>query len=510
MSLSSSSTTDEFSSAGGESTGRVVREEVPPESKSSSATPSCMNDSSGAPAVDIPQEFEFIVPQKNLRPGYQWVNPKVREYFSKYRSANELRSFLSRSQIYYSDIENDIISFRRVGDVDNLHPNGWAAWATMQAFSILCKLLSLSPSPSAFLYYYSSRPGKRPGWLSLISKSNVCFLKPFTSSYKDFKGSFFKILIEPIGREYFFNGNSPKFPLYWTKDPVKFNSISFHSMGVADRHVIEVFSRFSYQVPTRALLQLYTSSHPREDLTALMASTNPKARSYFSKLLNKVGDVTPRRENVVNPVVEVETVEPVANVDVVEPTSNVDVAGPSKKSKKRDRSSKRSHSSSRRHRHSENVSSEPLPETIFSATTKYAKFVQTSFSESSYNMLKNMDAASLADSVIELSSRNLLIGKMMKEKNGNCVSLSEFEKLKNDLAEYKERMNSLSLELEKMKKQKKEQEIENEGVGKEISDLKNENLKSSAKNAQLFKENQLLRMNPTRTPSNLWMRRLIS
>jgi len=43
-------------------------------------------------------------------------------------------------------------------------------------------------------------------------------------------------------------------------------------------------------------------------------------------------------------------------------------------------------------------------------------------------MLKNMDAASLADSVIELSSTNLLIGKMMKEKNGNYVSLSEFEK----------------------------------------------------------------------------------
>jgi len=86
-----------------------------------------------------------------------------------------------------------------------------------------------------------------------------------------------------------------------------------------------------------------------------MESTNLKARSYFSKLLNKVGDVTPRRENVVNPVVEVETVEPVANVDVVEPTSNVDVVGPSKKSKKRDRSSKRSHSSSRRHRHGENV-----------------------------------------------------------------------------------------------------------------------------------------------------------
>ena len=120
MSLSSSSATDDFSSAGGESTGRVVREEDHPDSKSSSATPSCMNDSNGAPTVDAPQEFKIIKPWKNLRPGYQWVNPKVREFFSKYRSASELRSFLSRSQIYYSDIENDIISFRRVGDVDNV------------------------------------------------------------------------------------------------------------------------------------------------------------------------------------------------------------------------------------------------------------------------------------------------------------------------------------------------------------------------------------------------------
>ena len=124
MSISSSSSaTDDlsgFSSAGGESTGRVVREEEYLKSKSSSATPSCMKDLNGAPTVDAPPIFERIMPPKNLRPGYQWVNPKVREFFSRYRSASELRSFLSHSQIYYSDIENDIISFQRVGNVDNV------------------------------------------------------------------------------------------------------------------------------------------------------------------------------------------------------------------------------------------------------------------------------------------------------------------------------------------------------------------------------------------------------
>jgi len=89
MSISSSSfATDDlsgFSSAGGESTGRVVREEEHPESKSSSTTPSCMNDSNGAPTVDVPPVFERIKLPKNLRPGYQWVNPNVREFFSRYR-----------------------------------------------------------------------------------------------------------------------------------------------------------------------------------------------------------------------------------------------------------------------------------------------------------------------------------------------------------------------------------------------------------------------------------------
>jgi len=96
-----------------------------------------------------------------------------------------------------------------------------------------------------------------------------------------------------------------------------------------------------------------------------MAATNPKARSYFTKLLSKAGDVTPRRENVINPVVEVETVELVSRVETTEPVKDDHVVGPSKKSKKRDRSGKRSHFSSRCHRHAKGGSSEPLPESIF-------------------------------------------------------------------------------------------------------------------------------------------------
>ena len=223
-----------------------------------------------------------------------------------------------------------------------------------------------------------------------------------------------------------------------------------------------------------------------------MAATNPKGRSYFTKLLNRAGDVTPRRKNVVNPVVEVGTVEPLSRIEVAEPAKDDHDVGPSRKSKKRARSSKKSHSSSRRHRHCEGGSTESLPESIFGAATKYAKFVQTSFTESSYDMLKAESAASLADSIIELSSRTLLIGKMVKAKNGSCVSLAEFEKLKSELAESKDKNAALSSQLQELSLQKKQQEVETESLEKQISDLRVANLKAGEEITQLRNENQLL------------------
>ena len=70
-----------------------------------------------------------------------------------------------------------------------LHPN---SWASMQAFHVVCKFLSLSPNPKVFLYFYSSRPSKYSGWISLISRSKACLLSLFTFLYKNFKGVFFQ------------------------------------------------------------------------------------------------------------------------------------------------------------------------------------------------------------------------------------------------------------------------------------------------------------------------------
>lgn len=87
------------------------------------------------------------------------------------------------------------------------------SWASMQAFCVVCKFISLSPSLGVFLHFYSIQHGKQSGWLSLINRSKACLLSPFTSSYKNFKGGFFKNLIEKNGKKYFYDGNVPKFPI---------------------------------------------------------------------------------------------------------------------------------------------------------------------------------------------------------------------------------------------------------------------------------------------------------
>ena len=101
-----------------------------------------------------------------------------------------------------------------------LHPN---TWASLQIFWLICDKFGLRTSPSTFLHYYTSHLADHISWLSLASRSGNILFAPLTSSYKNFKGKFFKKLIEPKGRELsFYELGQSKFPLYWTRTPTRF------------------------------------------------------------------------------------------------------------------------------------------------------------------------------------------------------------------------------------------------------------------------------------------------
>ena len=136
------------------------------------------------------------------------------------------------------------------------HPN---RWAYIQAFRLLCMLLYLKPTPQVFLQMYSTRRGSRVGWLSLISQLRSWLLAPFTSSYKKFKGSFFKVVVMEEGRHLFYDGDFPRFSFYWTRESARFRSWLRSSLSREDLETFSILDKVPYKIPTRQLLRVFMS-----------------------------------------------------------------------------------------------------------------------------------------------------------------------------------------------------------------------------------------------------------
>jgi len=105
-----------------------------------------------------------------------------------------------------------------------LHPNTWASYKT---FRLICDMFRLSPTPYTFLSYYTSHLAEPVSWHSFISRPDNILFSLFTISYKNFKGKFFKIFVEPEDTRFFFDkvGRS-RFPLYWTRNPTRFKELT--------------------------------------------------------------------------------------------------------------------------------------------------------------------------------------------------------------------------------------------------------------------------------------------
>ncbi|XP_029126313.1 uncharacterized protein LOC114915601, partial [Cajanus cajan] len=151
-----------------------------------------------------------------------------------------------------------------------LHPNTWAA---MQGFRHLCLALGLQPTPHLFLHFYTSRPTKKAKWLSLI-RHNDCLLQPFTTSYKKFKVGFMKVMIRPEpGKKYFFDAEgNPLFPLYWTRKPRKYDTVSKSRMSPEERMSLSFLDKLPRPLPCRPLIRLFESADVVEELIGIMAA----------------------------------------------------------------------------------------------------------------------------------------------------------------------------------------------------------------------------------------------
>jgi len=75
-----------------------------------------------------------------------------------------------------------------------------------------------------------------------------------TSSYKNFKRSFFKVVIGEEGHHFFYDGDSPRFPFYWTIEPAHFRTWPRSSLTWEDLETLFVLEKLPRKINTRQLL----------------------------------------------------------------------------------------------------------------------------------------------------------------------------------------------------------------------------------------------------------------
>ncbi|KOM55887.1 hypothetical protein LR48_Vigan10g177900 [Vigna angularis] len=151
----------------------------------------------------------------------------------------------------FTNFQMDVLRTLNVAP-SQLHPN---SWGYVQAFAVLCRALAIRPTVGLFLFFFRCPPVAKKGWVSLISEPGNALLELYLQSYRGFKEKFFKVSITEDGRRYFFSGEgNPKFPLYWTQDPLKFTSWPEDKLTIEELEALSVLSSLPRPFSSRQLI----------------------------------------------------------------------------------------------------------------------------------------------------------------------------------------------------------------------------------------------------------------
>jgi len=139
-----------------------------------------------------------------------------------------------------------------------VHPN---TWASLQAFRLLCDAMRLRPTPSSFLCYYGSYPGRLASWLSLAGRPGCVLFDPFAVSYKRFKERFVKVVIRSETTAFFFDrAGQSRFLLHWTSKPIGFKFWPRPTESEEEVEILSFFDALPRKLSCRSLIGAYTET----------------------------------------------------------------------------------------------------------------------------------------------------------------------------------------------------------------------------------------------------------
>src|ERR1044072_1791514 len=118
-------------------------------------------------------------------------------------------------QLPVSSFACNVLSVLRIAPTQLLS-NGWAF---VYAFECLCRYLSIPPSTTIFFYFFQVNRSTTPkgvNWASIHGVANRSLLTSFSTSFKNFKDCFLKVLVRDDFPELILTQRGwLRFPLYW-------------------------------------------------------------------------------------------------------------------------------------------------------------------------------------------------------------------------------------------------------------------------------------------------------
>jgi len=95
-----------------------------------------------------------------------------------------------------------------------------------------------------------------------VWQPRIGLLAPYFSSFRSYKNTFFRVLVNPLGRPYFFNSDIPKFPFYWTLNPLHYDEWPQTMMSTENYEVLNLLDSLPRQLPTKRIVAILNSPCP--------------------------------------------------------------------------------------------------------------------------------------------------------------------------------------------------------------------------------------------------------
>ncbi|KOM52104.1 hypothetical protein LR48_Vigan09g076300 [Vigna angularis] len=375
------------------------------------------------------------------------------EYAWAAREVKELRSQFRSRAVLVNWIENSCI-LRTLGYQTCVRLV--ACREDERAFAVLCRTLGIRPTVGLFLYFFRCRPVAKKGWVSLISESGNALLELYLQSYRGFKEKFFKVSITDAGRRYFFGGEgNPKFPLYWTQDPLRFTSWPEDKMTIEELEALSVLTSLPSPFSSRQLINCLEFDDADARVFEIMGRKG-SGRNWFQSIGNERAEVSRPRSSSGHAVGQQRTQgQPTGPVVLSVSTDETMVVEEQLVRKRKVKAVDTSGAASKKRKEIADEPERPLPLGVWDPSFTLGHKVELNLDNSEKKVLENMSEQQIVDAMLEMTTRAQMLAWHMAYASDRGTLRVELEKARAELKELIEahaERDQMSSELEQAKK----------------------------------------------------------